>query len=509
MSTTGNVNFNVTNDAYEPATPSVGILWFEGVTKRGPVNDPKTLITTPKQFRQIYGNIDIASDFPLLCYRALSYGAILRVNRVVGTGSAIASSANVVNGIIPLFKIYGKNAGADYNNVKVKITAASNLNSAYFNLVVYLINDPLVIETYENLTITGHPTVAASTYLDDVNKNSDLISIQYLDLSAQVGNLRPDNNAAIDLTGGSDGAAPAVTNYVGDAATGTGFHAFDGYADSYALACPELSESDMAGLSTGGDAYATLRKDVRFYQHLDNSNHTATALIAEKPSLDSAHITFTAGGLSITHPISALPVDISELADVLGNMAAIHKSTLKPWNAFFGPQYGVLTGVLGVTNNFGTPAQFADLDILAQHRINMVIKRAGKTMLWDDYTSQVAPSPENFSCVENLIIYLQKTLGPTLELFMGQPTDFTLLRSIYFNIQPSLKVVVDGRGISSWEWQGDQNATSFADLQVNNANDMQMGKVKANLRVVMIAPLKEINVNIILTKAGITFEVTQ
>ena len=228
MSTTGNVNFNVTNDAYEPATPSVGILWFEGVTKRGPVNDPKTLITTPKQFRQIYGNIDIASDFPLLCYRALSYGAILRVNRVVGTGSAIASSANVVNGIIPLFKIYGKNAGADYNNVKVKITAASNLNSAYFNLVVYLINDPLVIETYENLTITGHPTVAASTYLDDVNKNSDLISIQYLDLSAQVGNLRPDNNAAIDLTGGSDGAAPAVTNYVGDAATGTGFHAFDG-----------------------------------------------------------------------------------------------------------------------------------------------------------------------------------------------------------------------------------------------------------------------------------------
>ena len=67
MSTTGNVNFNITNQAFEPATPAVGVLFFQGVTKRGPVLDPKDLITTPKRFRKLYGNIDIASDFPLLC----------------------------------------------------------------------------------------------------------------------------------------------------------------------------------------------------------------------------------------------------------------------------------------------------------------------------------------------------------------------------------------------------------------------------------------------------------
>jgi hypothetical protein len=187
-------------------------------------------------------------------------------------------------------------------------------------------------------------------------------------------------------------------------------------------------------------------------------------------------------------------------------MAYIHRTTRKPWNAFFGPEFGVLNNVLGVTNNFGSPAMFLDLDLLAQNRVNMVIKRAGSTMLWDDYTAQVDPSPENFACLENLLIYLVKVLKRPLERKLGSPTDFTLLKELFFIVEPIMKEVVDGRGISSWEWEGDQFASSFDELQVNSAADMQLGKVQANLRIVTIAPLKEISVKIILTKAGVSFE---
>ena len=508
MSTTGNVNFNVVNDAFVPAAPALGVVYFEGVTPRGPVNDPKDVITSPKLARLIFGNIVANNDFPLLCQRALQKGAILRINRVVGAGAATGVSGNATQTIasspVTLFHFVPLGPGADYNNVKINITDATNKNANYFNVVITSTTDPLISEVYENLTIVGHPTAAAATFLKKIADNSNIVAPAYVDLSAQSVQLRPVN-ATLSITGGVDGAAPIITDYIGDVAAGTGFYAFDPYDEAYAIACPDVSESDLTGISTGGEAYARGRKDLRYYQHLDNTNVTAAALIAEKPAIDSNFIIFTAGGLDITHPLTGSQVSISELGDVLGNMAYIHEVTKKPWNAFFGPDFGVLDDCLGVTNNFGSRAKFNDLDLLAQHRINMVIKRGGLTMLWDDYTSQTDPSPENFACLENLLIYLERILRTPLEKKLGQPTDFQLLKDIYYTIEPIIREVVDGRGISDWTWEGDQFATAYADLQVNVPADMQQGKIKANLRIVTIAPLKEISVSIILTKAGVTF----
>ena len=365
-------------------------------------------------------------------------------------------------------------------------------------------NDTLIKETYQNLTINANTLAAAATYMADVIKNSNLITIEYQDLSAQQGQLRP-TNATYALAGGADGSAPVVANYTGTPEALTGFYAFNPYDDSYALACPDISEGDMDGLAVAGEAYAALRKDLLYYQHLDNSNITAATLIAEKPSMDSQYIVFTAGGLLITHPISSEQVSISELGDVLGNMAYVHK-TKNVWTAFTNYENGKLTNALGVVTNFGSAATFTDLDLLAQSRVNMVISRSGSIMFWDDYTAQVAPSPENFACLMNLIFYIQKVLKPTLERFLGKPTDFQLLRDIFYMVEPFFKSLTEGRALSSWEWQGDQFATSFDDLEVNNSTDMGLGRIKVNLRIVTIAPLKEISVNIILTRAGVTFE---
>jgi hypothetical protein len=631
---TGNVNFQVVNEAFGIAEPPVGILFLGGICKRGPVNDPSTIITSQKQFRNIFGNIDIADDFPLLANRALGRGASLRVNRItdgsgvisesgligmggltgavaeVGTISCVSStSAGVVlaqryflisagNGgtdyyfwftgaidpgipgrvgvEIPLvgdktaaevatlvhdaleatgkftctvlsnvvtytcvtagittnasagnsgftmnvttqgvagtpatalFQMFSKYPGADYNNLVMTISNASNQNADYFNLTMTLSNDSLVVEKYENLYIDGHPTDVTSTYLSKISINSVLVEPHYHDLSALQGQLRPANGVYL-FDQGSDGGGVDLADYIGVQAAKSGYYSWDPFYDSYAVAYPAVSASDLDGIAAAGEAYAQMRKDLLYYQHLDNANVSASAYLSEKVTLsniNSPYIVNIGGGLVITHPISGIKVEISELGDILGNMAYVHKN-FSIWSSFFGMQRGVIPGVLGVVNNFGSPALLADLDLLASNQINMVINRSGINMLWDDYTGQAAPSPENFACLMNLIFFIQKALKPTLESFLGEPTDFTLLKTIWFEVKPFLESLVTGRALSSFQWNGDQFATNFAQLVVNTPGDMQQGKIAIELKIVTIAPLKEISVKIILTKAGVTFE---
>lgn len=631
---TGNVNFQVINEAFQVAEPTVGILFLGGICKRGPVNDPSTLITNPKKFRTLFGNIDIDDHFPMLALRAIAKGGTLRVNRIMSASSpgSIAQSSEIGSGSVtgavaevatiatiakvganldshyflisaggggtnyyvyftgsidpaipgrtgveitlsgdktaaqvaaaietaleatsaftctvltnvvtvtcatagvtmnaaagnsgftvnttvagtagtpatPYFQLFSKYPGEDYNNLKAEVKAASNGLTDYFNLGITLTNDSRVSELYENLIIEGHPTSGDSNYLSAIAINSDLVTPHYQDLSALTGQLRPSNGSYFfDL--GSDGGAVTLADYTGSAADGTGLYAWDPYYDSYAVAYPSVSASDLSGLATAGEAYAALRKDLLYYQHLDNINTSSTAYLAEKNAdaqLNSPYIVLVGGGLYITHPITGLKIEISELADVLGNMAKVH-ATSGIWSSFFGMNRGVLNGVLGVVNNFGSPALLKELDLLATNHINMVINRSGLNMLWDDYTMQSAPSPENFACLMNLIFYIQKALKPTLESFLGEPTDFTLLKTIYYEVKPFLDSLVGARALSSYQWNGDQFATNFNQLGVNTPGDMQLGKIAVELKIITIAPLKEIAVKIILTKAGITFE---
>lgn len=162
-------------------------------------------------------------------------------------------------------------------------------------------------------------------------------------------------------------------------------------------------------------------------------------------------------------------------------------------------------GVLGVVNNFGSPASLSDLDLLASNCINMVINRNGLNMLWDDYTGENTPSPMNFACIMNLLIYMQRSLRPTLESYLGEPTDFTLLKDLYYTVRPFLEALIKGRALASYEWKGDQFATSFDDLDVNTADDMALGKITIELDIVTVAPLKSISVKIVLTRAGVSF----
>lgn len=508
MNSTSNISFNLINEAVGVSTPTQGIVFVQGITLRGPIGDPNEIITSPKRFRAVFGDIGISSLFPLICMRMLEKGAYLRVNRIVAGTPATATSDAFLDGLDAVFQLVGKYPGEDYNNVKVTVSDATNGDTNSFNLTIQHLVDTTLVELYENIKIEGNPTVAESTYLSRVEKNSSLVSVIYSDLSSVSGSVRPTNSDKT-FSGGSNGSTPAVADYIGTPSGGNGFYAFDPYDDSYALVCPAVGEGDLEGLTVGGSAYAENREDLIYYGHLSLDNTTATSLINAKPSVNSIYTVLSSGGLYVTHPISGNTIEIPEIGDILAVMVKNHRDKGE-WYSFFGPTLGRINNTLGVVNNFGSTSKFSELNLLAQREINMVVSRNNLVYLADAYTTEIDDSPTNHVSIVNLIIFIKKVIRPVLESFMGMPLDIPLMSSIYYTIKPffdGLKDIKTGRALHDYAWEGDQFASSINDLQVNNPEDIGMGRYMVNLRIIPISPLKEIKINIILTRAGVELAV--
>jgi len=606
MSNTTNINFNIENNTTVISAPLKGITFIEGEFKRGPVNNPEDIITSPSVFRRIFGTIDFADKAPLYCLRMLQRGALLRINRVLNSDAAKASFNDcktvtlggaliedntlsiVVNGVtfsqvyttssdntlaliastinttsdyayarviavagstdndrvlilspktytaltvtgevtggltqtsvtvasvagIPnltgtaLFSFAAKYEGVDYNSLIIEVLPASNGDLDAFNIKITHSTDTLVLELYENLKIIGSPTVEGSTYLSKITTISKMVVVTYEDLSALVGQIRP-YNGTYKLKAGTDGSATALADYVGDPTENTGLYAFDDYDDAYAIAIPSKIETDFPGLAIAGEAYAANRGDLKYYQNLAN-NANYEDIITERASLPvSKHIVYIGGGLKFINPTNSEVYSGYALADILAGMAYVHNQ-YHEWYSIAGPQFGLINNSFGPVNNFGSPAKYNELNLLANNQINMVVNRSGKIMLWDDYTGQVDDNNEKFISIGNFLIYLQKALGPSLEVFLKQPLDTLLFRQIYQVVSPFFRSLVDLRALDTWTWDGDQNVSTIADCQINSPADIALGKYKVRLTLSLIAPLTDMTIDINISNAGTTFEI--
>lgn len=605
MSNTTQLNFTVENKTTQVSNPLSGILFVEGEFQRGPLNSPSEIITSTNRFIKVFGDEDYSDKSALLCKRLLNKGAKLRINRVAGTGAAVAALNEIkifgledplaehdtivltiglvsftqerdTNNLttlqalatkvndpstgstlmtavvmahnetfilypktratiavctfqttsegtpvvvtddvktgpisiwgVELFTLTPKNSGEDGRYLRYTISPASNGKTlSYFNLTITHELDTTLVEKWENLKIIEGLTADKQNFLQKVILQSDWVDVTYQNLSSITDPISMAGTQTYYMTGGSDGASTGLSDYVGTSEDKTGFYAFDDYDDSYALAVLNKSDLDLSGLPTAGEAYAAARKDLRYYQHLDNSYLTAAALIdaREDLNIDSKYIVFTAGGLKLTDPTTNQIIEVSEVADVLANFVGLGN---KVWESFAGPVKGKINNVLGVVNNFGSPAKFSDLNLLANRQINMVINQDGKVFLQDDYTGQSEDNNEKFISVNNCLLYLQKALRPTLTGFMKQPLDTTLFSQIFYTVKPFFKELVKLRALAEWTWKGDQDSTSLSSLQINTAEQVALGKYKIKLQLTITAPLTEMEVAIILTPAGVTFE---
>lgn len=424
----------------------------------------------------------------------------------IGTIAAFAGSTGAT-----LFVLSPKNPGADYNNLQVYVQNASNGNANYFDLVIdHTVESSLLKETYKNLQIVGAPTVSQSSYLQAVTNQSGLMDVTYNDLSAIAAPIRPVN-MVIKYDSAVDGGAVVDTDILGDSGAKTGVYALDPYDDFFRLASVNSnSTAVMQALAT----YATNRQDCVAFLHIDqdvNNTESEAAAARDTTLIDSTYVAFYTGGLIVVDPTTALNREISEIGDVLG-AAAYSAAQFGPWWSFAGTKRGIINNAIGVVNNFGLDSNYNGRNLLANHQVNIVGSKSGRSLIMGNFTGQLDDSDLSFLNIRNMLLYLKRQLAPIFNDSIEEPNDPTTWLTLYKKSKVVLTTLQSKRaivkGTQGWSYQGDQFATDPSQYKVNDPTDVDAGKYVVNLFVKPINSLQDIEVNIILTNSGVSFEDT-
>lgn len=513
---TATVNISVENRIQGTSTPIGGTFFILGEFQRGPVNDPSTIISNPAQFERIFGSLTPGiSNAPLLVKRALAYGISLRISRVVhhdATGESTAKVADfsapqhqgITNAIVnedgdPLIGIKLKYPGQAYNNVTVTPIGPSNRRPGFFNLVVAFAGFPKLTEIYENLQINpGTATTPEEyTFLQTLNDRAQFVSFEYVNLSGIL-DLMPDL-VEYQAIGGTDGAQVVDLDYIGDPAHGTGVYAFDEYDDGLYIGAPDKSDKTiMVALAE----YAESRKDLRALIRVPHSIVIAEDIATYVTTMGVAteYADISGGGLLVQDPIrgGTATLEVSEVADIMGLFGMTRATVGDNWS-YSGTNRGIIRNTLGPVINFGSAAKAGDLNIISNAKVNMIVRSGGLTHLQGNFTARIADGPQQFTNVQNMVMYIQRTLKPILAGFLEEPLDIPLMSAIYRAVNPTLvRLKGPQRGLWDYVWNGDQNATTLDDLQINTREDVLMGIYRAQLVIIPIAAAQQINLNIIL-----------
>lgn len=596
------------DQSFSPADVPVGISAVIGVFKRGPVNDPSTIVSGWPQFSKIFGGLVQGQDDSMIAKRALERGSQLRVvgirhytnpgdtatlsavksspstgksvslstalivantltitinatpvaqvftgtsdntinllvakinqqfvgivagawylggNKILivpatgvalvvtsavtgGAGQAVVTVGSVSTFAIPAggtaFSLTPKYPGQDYNNLLIAVLPASNGNANYFDVSIVHLVESNLNESYKNLTIIGTPTAPNSNYLQDIANGSQLVDVVYADLSAAAAPVRPVNTY-LKYDTGSDGGAVNDADIAGDSGAKTGVFALDPYDDFRQLASVN---SDSVAVIQALAAYTDNRQDCVAFHHIDNSYTTEAAVAAFRDStlVDSSYSAFYAGGVTITDPFTNQDRDISEIGDVLG-AAAYSDAKFGAWYSFAGPRRGTILNALGVVNNFGLNSNYAGRNLLANHQVNLAINKSGKLQISGNFTAQLDNSTLSFLNVRRMLLYLKAILAPIYDSYIEEPNDPTSWLSMYNEVKPVLQKLKTQRGIQDYSYQGDQFVTNIDQAVINDPTDVENGKYLANLFVIATVSLQQIQVNIILTDSGVSFE---
>lgn len=505
MANSAEVRFKETDNTQQVSPTINGIAFIRGESLRGPYDDPSEIITSWNQFVERFGGLT-NQESTILVKRLLDKGGQIRFSKIghyttIATASSLTATKAVADELIAmedteLFSLPLKYPGADYNNIRVVIAPASNGITSSFNLQINHVLEPELNELYENLSIVGKPTAEASNYLQQVVEGSALVDVVYEDLSEMTETTVRPEAISITYENGSNGGAIVDADIIGDSSSLTGFYSFDNYDDSLELVIVASTISDA--VHTAGAAYADMRKDLQYWIFLSNGLVTASTLIAKRASLNitTPYAMFFAGGLYVTDPVTSKKIDIEGSTDVVA-LALASDIAFGPWYSFAGNQRGIITNALGVVTNFGTPAKRADLRLLAQRQINTIINKGGVIKLWNLLSASTANNQYQFSNVVRGIIFIKKSIAPTVEFYIEEPNDIPTWKTLYYAVKPFLDSLVDKRALYSYRWLGDQDATSLDTLQINKKADVIAGKYKVKLMVSFIASMREVEIEIV------------
>lgn len=512
------VDFKVRDLTDQVSTPINGIHFVQGRSKRGPFSSPDKVITNWPMFLREYGGLTTLVD-TLQIKRMLEKGAPIRFSRIGhyttianrSTLSAVKASPDEdvldVNDV-ELFELVLKNPGADYNNVKAIYSLPSNgREGSYFNITITHALEPDLNEFYENVQILGGYTAGEYNFLKAISDSSGLMDVVYKDLSA----LDLDEPVVPVLTtinyeGGTDGGTITATDIIGDPASSTGFYSFDNYDDAYQIFVVGDKLHDTS-VDIAGNNYAATREDLMYWIFLPTTLTTASALVARKNAFNIAneYSMVIQGGLKVTNPLNAQTINVDGSTDVAA-LASYSDTNFGINYSFSGNRRGVIRNALGVVNNFGTPAKKAELNQLANARINSIILANNQIKLWGGFTTYPNNSQRQFVNVVRGIMFIKKSLRPTLENYLEEPNDIPTWKLMFREAKIFLDNLVEKRALYGYQYYGDQDAKTLDDLQINTRAAVAQGKYRIKLVLEFIPGIQAIEVWLIISDGTLSFE---
>lgn len=200
----------------------------------------------------------------------------------------------------------------------------------------------------------------------------------------------------------------------------------------------------------------------------------------------------------------------SEVIGTIHGLADSCAAKFGPYRSFAGMNRGVIEDGQGpVCPNYGAPSRYDDLNELALAGANMIVLKSTRTSglattLWHSFTSHIKQDSFRYINSVRLALFIKKQLRPILESYIEEPNIWSSWKRIYLEGKPIMDDLIEDEAISEYTWDGDQDATSWEELTVNNEADVRNGKYKLNIKVKDVATMQDIKVNLIYDQASNT-----
>ena len=544
MSNSPILKFNLKNNNVESTVPLNGVSVVLARTTKGPQNDPSTLISSLSQFSKVYGKEIVPDGSISNIEKALAGGSTLRIVRVqgsdatkglvgtkdkdlfsiqvgsikigfglqtkykgdsIGSGSTYAFQA-ALNGSSVVYKV----VDADGNTILDSGTmftfkSKDDNNAAVFDYLA-LSNFFQSNQYFEPIITTPNGQITSIEgmidWLSTVDGSNQTITVQFN--SAEL----TTTYTSVNGTPGNQGTTPTLQDWE------TAFESILDFNDMYQVIASHVHQhlpTDSIEFHAFVKTYADKLQEWIYYIECPKINDTKAKMIAWMNTTlaavgHSMFIAYFGAGIKYYNNAGILK-DCDVLGSVigLGDASAINYG---PYKSFAGMNRGTLPDALGpVSPNYGSPSRYDDINDLAHIYLNLIVvkdtKSSGKVaMLWHNFTSQVKQDSFRFISNVRLVLYMKKQFRPIIESYFEEPNIWGSWKRLYLEAKPIIDDLVTNEAITDPNWMGDQDATSWSDLQINNEADARQGKYHAQFKFKDVATMQEITLDLVIDQAS-------
>lgn len=545
MSNSPILKFNLKNNNVESTVPLNGVSVVLARTTKGPQNDPSTLISSLSQLSKVYGKEIVPDGSISNIEKALAGGSTLRIVRVQGSdatkglvgtkskdlfsiqvgsikigfglqtkykGDSIGSGSTytfqaALNGSSVVYKVVDADGNTILDSGTMFTFKSKDDNNAavfdYLALSNFFQSNPY----FEPIITTPSDQITSIEgmidWLGTVDGSNQIITVQFnsADLTADY--------TSVDGTPGDHGTTPTLQDWE------TAFESILDFNDMYQVIASHvhqhLSSTDSVKFHAFVKTYADKLQEWIYYIECPKINDTKAKMITWMNTTlasvgHSMFIAYFGAGIKYYNNAGILK-DCDVLGSVigLGDASAINYG---PYKSFAGMNRGTLPDALGpVSPNYGSPSRYDDINDLAHSYLNLIVvkdtKSSGKVaMLWHNFTSQVKQDSFRFISNVRLVLYMKKQFRPIIESYFEEPNIWGSWKRLYLEAKPIIDDLVTDEAITDPNWIGDQDATSWADLQINNEADARQGKYHAQFKFKDVSTMQEITLDLVIDQAS-------